>query len=161
MDRVTRRNREMRTIMDSAPIGLLSLDREYRVNPEYSRSAEEIFGLADLSGHNWFELLDSALGDFERETLRDYLDLLYEESLPDEDMARLNPFRELEIKRLTDNNPQWVRITYILMHRGDEQMSSILVEIENITEEKQLAEQVAKTERKRTDHHCYGRYGFI
>ncbi len=146
MDRVTRRNREMRTIMDSAPIGLLSLDREYRVNPEYSRSAEEIFGLADLSGHNWFELLDSALGDFERETLRDYLDLLYEESLPDEDMARLNPFRELEIKRLTDNNPQWVRITYILMHRGDEQMSSILVEIENITEEKQLAEQVAKTE---------------
>ncbi len=146
MDRVTRRNREMRTIMDSAPIGLLSLDREYRVNPEYSQSAEVIFGLADLTGRNWFDLLGASLGDFEMETLRDYFDLLYEENLPDEDIARLNPYQEMEIKRFSDETTQWVRIKYVLMHRGDEQISSILVEIENITEEKQLAEQVAKNE---------------
>ncbi len=144
-NRIRRRNREMRTIMDTVPIALLSLNREYRINAEYSKSAEGMFARKDLTGGILFDLIGFEREE-DRDTLREYLDLLREGSLPEEDLDELNPFPEIELRRPGENSPIWVKSRYKVIHREGELSGNILAVFEDVSGEHALAEQVSRSE---------------
>jgi hypothetical protein len=54
---VDERAKELRLIMGKTPSGILSVDGEGRVNKEHSKSAEMIFGLSELPGRDFLDLL--------------------------------------------------------------------------------------------------------
>ncbi len=143
-DRIGHRNREMRTIMDTIPIGLITLHEDFRVGGEYSRSAGELFGPSALQGKDFTSLL--GLSGPDREVLRDYLELVREGTIPKEDLAGLNPFRELIFRNPEEESSRWLRIGYYPIHRDDSPEASVLVEVEDITGEKELADQVTQTQ---------------
>lgn len=143
-NRIRRRNQEMRTIMDTVSVGLLSLDREFRITGEYSESAAVIFERANLTDRDFIRLLGLD-GDGEA-TLREYLELVLDGTLLPEDLSNLNPFPELPIPR-NDGGIRWVRLEYRLMHRDEKGREGVvLVQAEDITEGKDLAEQAAQAE---------------
>jgi sensor domain CHASE-containing protein/HPt (histidine-containing phosphotransfer) domain-containing protein/HAMP domain-containing protein len=145
-DALEARNAETRLLMDTVPTGLLSLDENFRINPEFSRSAARILGQDELQGRDFAQVLGLGKGGGdEAAQLTEFLDVLRQELVPEESMAALNPFEELRLEDRGDT--KWLRLRYFLIHRGDEP-NHILAVIEDISEAKRLAENVAKSERE-------------
>jgi len=139
---VNARNAELKQIMNTVPLGLLSLNAELRVNPEYSRTAALIFGVDELRGRDYPELLGlTPRRQEERNALKDYLDiLLMGIDCPDAD--RLNPFAEILLPRGV-----WVRLRYHLVQTESGQ-GNLLVVVEDVTETKKLEARVEATQRE-------------
>jgi two-component system, chemotaxis family, sensor kinase CheA len=137
---------EMRLLMNTVPAGLLSLDEQCAVNPEYSHAATKMLGTETLAGRPFVEVLGlTADRAPEGKKLLDFLDFFRLALLPEEDMAPLNPMEELEYER--NLRACWLRIRYYLIDRSGKP-NHILAVVEDITEEKKLAEQVARSQRE-------------
>lgn len=137
-------NREMRLIMNTVQSGLLSIDENFLINPEYSKSAETILGQTAFAGKSYFEVL--GLNTENTTKLKEFLDIFSQEILPEKDMAGLNPFDELCITKA--GTASWLKLRYHIIKRGENLPKHTLVVIEDITEEKALAEKVKLAERE-------------
>jgi sensor domain CHASE-containing protein/signal transduction histidine kinase len=146
---VRSRSSEMRLVMNTVPTGLLSIDESYRVNPEYSRSVEQILKLEELAGEEIFDVLGMT-GDrsADRGKLTEFLDVLRKELLPDTEMAGLNPFEEYRNGTDSEGRERWLRLTYRLIRREENQPKHILVVIEDISEAKAMSARAAQSERE-------------
>ncbi|MBF0500171.1 MAG: Hpt domain-containing protein [Candidatus Riflebacteria bacterium] len=139
---VNARNAELKHIMNTVPVGLLSLNAEFRINPEHSRSAERMLGVEGLRGRDFLDLLGltNRRGD-ERKALKDYLELL-QMGIVNPDMDRLNPCPELQLPK-----GGWVRLQYHFLNAGVGGQD-LLVEMEDISETKRLIARVEATQRE-------------
>lgn len=139
---VNARNAELKQIMNAVPVGLLSLNGEFRINPEHSRSAEWILGVEGLRGRDFLDLLGltNRRGE-ERKALTNFLELM-QMGVETSDMDRLNPFPELQLPR-----GGWVRLKYHFLHAGAGG-NDLLVEMEDISETKKLIARVEATQRE-------------
>jgi len=149
---VSERSAELRMIMDTVPVGLMSIltlsHEDYRVNPEYSKTCEKILNKQELRGRNYLDVigLTKRKGDL-RNDMAKFLDLLTQQLLPEEDMAGLNPCDELEVVN-DDGNSTWAKINYHLIHKGEDKKPDILVVLEDITRAKAMQEEIARSERE-------------
>jgi signal transduction histidine kinase len=149
---VSERSAELRMIMDTVPVGLMSImtlsGDDYRVNPEYSKTCEKILGVNELRGRNYLDVigLTKRTGD-SRKDMAKFLDLLTQELLPEEDMAGLNPFDEVKIEN-DDSSVTWAKINYHLIRKKDVDKPDILVVIEDITRAKAMQEAIARSEQE-------------
>jgi sensor domain CHASE-containing protein/HPt (histidine-containing phosphotransfer) domain-containing protein len=141
---IKNRNREMRLIMNTVQSGLLSINEDFMINPEYSKSVETILGQTDLAEKSYFEALHLDTDSIVK--LKEFLDIFRQELIPEKDMAGLNPFEELCVTK--GNNVSWLKLRYHIIQRGFGLQKHILVVIEDITEEKALAEKVKLAERE-------------
>lgn len=139
---VQARSCELKEIMNTVPVGLLSLNSEFRINPEYSLAAEKILGMSDLRGRDFLDVLGltQRRGE-ERKALRDYLELL-QMGIVSLDMERLNPFSELQLPK-----GGWIRLGYHPFASGSGP-TGLLVQLEDISETKKLMAQVEATQRE-------------
>ncbi|OGS34859.1 MAG: hypothetical protein A2293_07030 [Elusimicrobia bacterium RIFOXYB2_FULL_49_7] len=147
-DEMQARNAEMRLLMNTLPAGLLSLDEHYCINPEFSAAAARVLEQDNLSGMLFTAALDlSGPREQEGAKLTDYLDVLKQELTSEETMASLNPFEELKLfsKELGE---RWISLRYFLIRRGAGRTHHILVVFQDITEEKRMAEEVARSHRE-------------
>lgn len=164
---VAERGAEMKMVMDTVPTGILSIDEKFRINPDYSKVCEEILAMADLKGRDFFNVLGiSKRRPQDRQKLEEFLDLLAQQILPEEDMAPLNPFKELELEVKKENatlpptivgerrergrvhaSTRWLQINYHLVHRGEGQPCHYLVLVEDITRAKEMAAEMVKAEK--------------
>ncbi|MBI5017255.1 MAG: Hpt domain-containing protein [Deltaproteobacteria bacterium] len=144
---IRERNAEVSLLMDTVPAGLLSLDEEFRVNPEHSRAAAEMLGTDALRGRAFTEVLGLTGEREDKGTeLVEFLDLLRLELVPEETVAGLNPLEELHFE--AGGAARWLRLRYFLIRRGSDLPNHILAVLEDITEEKRLAAQVATSQRE-------------
>jgi len=147
---VSERSAELRMIMDTVPVGLMSVmtlsAEDYRINPEYSKTCEKILGVEDLRGRNYLDSIGlTKRSGNDRKDMSKFLDLLTQELLPEEDMAGLNPFEEIEIKNNGDSI--WAKLNYHLIRKKDGK-PDILVVMEDITRAKAMQEEIARSERE-------------
>jgi PAS domain S-box-containing protein len=137
---------ELQLLMNTVPAGLLSLDDQFIINSHYSRAAKEILSRDNLAGKPFLDVLGLTRDrDVERKKLLDFLEFFKRAPFPEKDMAPLNPMEELEYRH--DGCVCWLRLRYYLIQRSDGP-NHILAVIEDITEEKKLAEQVARSQRE-------------
>ena len=150
---VAERSAEMRMIMNTVPVGLLSLtikdDDDIRINPEYSKACEKILGLSDLRGRNFLDSLGltKRRGD-ERGELLQFLKIFVQQLIPEEDMAGLNPFEEISIQTNEDAPNTWIRLKYHIIDKGSGETPNILVVIEDITRAKAMQAEIEKSEKE-------------
>lgn len=142
---IRERNAEMQLLMNALPIGLLSIDEHFRINPEYSSSVETMILKRDLAGKDFittfgFDKKDSKF----YESIIDYLELLIQNMISGSDCAQLNPCEEYEY--ITDDSTRWLQMRFFLIKRGDSLSDHILVVIENITDKKELSDQITLSE---------------
>jgi sensor domain CHASE-containing protein/HPt (histidine-containing phosphotransfer) domain-containing protein len=140
------RNADMRLIMNTVPSGLVSMDESYRINPEYSKSAETIIGKKDLARMEFFEaigLTGRRAGD--RKRLSEFFDTLLLEPLPEQELMGLNPFEELSLES-EKGRISWIRLRYYIARGGEGGKNHLLAVIEDITEEHALSERARQSE---------------
>jgi HPt (histidine-containing phosphotransfer) domain-containing protein/HAMP domain-containing protein len=143
---INEKHAEVQLILNTVPAALISLNENLRINPEYSKSAITMFGKEDLRGLLFSDLLaltpdNSGLAD----KLNEFLGYFRDELLPEADMGALNPFQILEYHN--GNLALWLQLRYYLIRR-DSSKNHILAVVENITEEKKLSDEVAKSQRE-------------
>lgn len=136
---VAERSGELKQIMNTVPAGILSINPEGRVNPEHSLSAEEILDVRELPGRDFADLLGlTRRRENERQQLLSFLDFFRQGLIPEEDMAGLNPFPELELESESSAS-KWIKLSYHMLSENGGADSNILVIIEDITRQKELA----------------------
>jgi sensor domain CHASE-containing protein/HPt (histidine-containing phosphotransfer) domain-containing protein/HAMP domain-containing protein len=139
---------EMQLLMNTVPAGLVSLDEQFLINPHFSNAATRILGQDILTGRSFLDVLGltQELGrEADRKKLFDFIDFFRQALLPEHDMAPLNPLEELVYSG--NGSPCWLRLRYYLIDRQGKPYH-ILAVIEDITEEKKLADQVARSQRE-------------
>lgn len=144
---IRKRNAEMQLLMNSLPIGLLSIDKHFRINPEYSSSIETITLQHNLSGKDFITTFGFDTKDKKTyESIIDYLELLTQNMLSDSDIVQLNPCEEYEY--IYNNHSRWLQMRFFPIKRGGTVPDHILVVIENITDKKELSKRISYSERK-------------
>jgi signal transduction histidine kinase len=147
---VSERSAEMRMIMDTVPVGLLTVNDQLRIQPEYSKACEAILGVEKLRGRDFFDTLGlTRRRAAERAELEEFLDVVRRGLLDEEQVAFLNPFGELELSAAEGRRPTWVRIQYRVIDRGAGPCH-VLVVLKDITESKALQQRVERSERHNT-----------
>ncbi|MBN1604925.1 MAG: Hpt domain-containing protein [Chitinispirillaceae bacterium] len=143
---LSRQNYEMSLIMNTLPIGLMSIDENFLITPVHSRSCETILDQASLAGKDIFTILQLPPQTKQRNDFHDFLSLLKIGALPDWEMQALNPCDEIQIR--TGNKTKWLRLEFFRMHHEETGSTRILVEAKDITNEKILTEKVMKSEQQ-------------
>ena len=142
-------NAEIRLLMNSVPVGLLALNEEFRINPQYSRSSETILGRLGLSGLDYFEVLglskDGPVAE-DRAKLHEFLDVFQKEMLPEKDCAMLNPFETFQLT--INDSARWLKLRYYLIRRGAGECNHLLVVIEDITRAHELEMEVIRSQQE-------------
>lgn len=141
---IGKRNADMQLLMNTVPIGLLSIDERNCINPQYSKSVVSILENNELSGRKFTDIL--ALSEEQAATLSNFFEVYHETPLSDKDMAGLNPFEELAYQCNTAS--KWLRIRYFIIRKRIGTPHHILAVIEDITEEKKMQEQIARSQRE-------------
>ena len=138
---VAERTADLKQIMNTVPLGLLTIDPENRVMPEHSLSATTILNHSTIRGRDYLDLIGiTRRHDTERTEMNEFLDVVRMGILSDEDLGPLNPFPEFELTN--EKQTKWLRMRYSAVKRNDQPTGEILIEINDITERKRLAAEV-------------------
>lgn len=140
-------NHQMRLIMDTLPSGLLSIDENFNINPGYSKSVESILDQKYLTGKSFLDVLYPSINKkIERDKLYEFLDVLRQDIFPEKELAALNPSPILLTE--SSDNQRWVKLCYHKINRGSGLKNHILVDLEDITAEKQLEKMIKQSEQE-------------
>ncbi len=144
---VGERTSELKQIMNTVPLGLLTIDTENRVMPEHSRQATLILNHETIRGRNFLDLLGITRRlEKERAEMEEFLEVIRMGMLSDSDLAPLNPFPEFEL--IGDNGSKWLDMRYSAVRRQGEPTGEILIEMADITERKRLAAEVDASQKE-------------
>ena len=144
---VEERTAELKQVMNTVSLGLLSIDNSGRIMPEHSLAACTILNHETLRGRDYLELLGiTRRQEKEHSEMNDFFDVVRMGMLDQDDLAPLNPFPELELK--VGDTSKWLLLNYSPVKRNNHPTGEILVEIKDITERKRLAAKVDASQKE-------------
>ena len=144
---VEERTAELKQIMNTVSLGLLSIDNSGRIMPEHSLAACNILNQETLRGRDYLELLGiTRRQEKEHSEMEEFFDVVRMGMLNQDDLAPLNPFPELELQ--LGDTLKWLRLNYSPVKRNNQPTGEILVEINDITERKRLAAKVDASQKE-------------
>ncbi|MBF0452833.1 MAG: hypothetical protein HQK75_19170, partial [Candidatus Magnetomorum sp.] len=143
-------------LMSSLPVGVLIIDENFVVGPEYTEVCEEILGQSELEGKNLFDVL-TLTDDREKEKsaistyLQSFIQTLGEPGTqnPQEILDIIPPALETDDSEdITQKDARQIRIHYQMISQSADGSAQLMVIIEDITPVKNVTEQVERTEKK-------------
>ncbi len=134
------RARQMETILETVPSGLLLLDRNLRVLPGYSRSVEAMLGVRDFKDYLFADVLAGCLDSESARKACDYLQVLVNPGLIDRLIQSINPLHRVTVKQpsLTGETIDRYLAFQFQRIRQAGKIRQILVTVEDQTREVQL-----------------------
>ncbi|MDR1447325.1 MAG: hypothetical protein LBI90_10570 [Treponema sp.] len=141
---------QIAAMKDSLRVGLFLLDKDYVIQPAFSRALVDIMGTDELDGKRFTALLDSSLKQKERETLEDYFGMVLNRSFDAKMLDDINPIAEFEYIDSLSLAIKTLRSNFTTVDRGYGDYQ-ILGAIEDITEAKKLQQQLAEEEGRREE----------
>ncbi|GAC1309615.1 MAG: hypothetical protein NVSMB19_23420 [Vulcanimicrobiaceae bacterium] len=141
-------------IMETVDRGLFLLDRDYKIQSQYSRELERMFRLPELAGYNFANLLQRLLTERTFEISRDYMALLFDKKKKERTVLRVNPLAEIEVHFANPAggfDSRFLNFTFRRIVEND-QVARVFVAVSDITDrvrlERQLRESEARKERQ-------------
>jgi len=135
---------------DNLDVGLFMMDRDFRIQPQYSRALERIVGEGDLAGRNFVDLLDSSIRQKEKETLMDYFTMVFNRSFDDQMLDDINPLHELTYVHGSSGEEKKLACSFTTVDRADGAVF-VLASIVDRTREVALQTQLSEEEGKRQE----------
>ena len=109
---IEKTNSEMRDILSHIGEGILTINKESKINKEYSLFLEKLFNRRELSGYLLNDLFYTNGETEQSEILSEYLQLLFNNHTATEEVIQeLNPVKKLEITRSL--SPGQISMMYI------------------------------------------------
>ncbi|MDR2630944.1 MAG: hypothetical protein LBC60_08490 [Spirochaetaceae bacterium] len=141
---------EMTVMKDNLKAGIFLMDKEYTIQPAYSKALDEILGLDELQGKKFTDLLSASIKAKERDTLEDYFEMVIKRSFDAKMLEEINPIMEFFYVNEITGEEKMLRTTFASVDRGYG-IFFILGSLEDITTEKSLQKQLEEEENKRNE----------
>lgn len=144
------RNRQMGQILSTVQEGFLLVDRGHRIAAEYSKSLEHIFVNDHIAGRRFDHFLADRI-DAERAQLgTDYLDTLFDPNVIESLVVQINPLMQVRAT-MPDGTERHLEFRFrrsLESLGGREVIDRVLVRVEDVTRQVQLAAEVEAQEKK-------------
>lgn len=141
---------EIAAMKDNLDSGLFLMNRDFLIQPQYSKALGSLLDGSDLAGQNFVDLLSNSLQDKERETLKDYFEMVYNRSFDQVMLDDINPLHQFTFLSRGGAEPKILRATFAPIDREDGS-TYILANITDTTREVKLEEQLSDEESKRQE----------
>jgi two-component system chemotaxis sensor kinase CheA len=136
---------EIAAMKDNLKAGLFLLNRDFEIEPAYSRVLETILGEGGLEGKRFPDLFTVSLSSREKQALVDYLEMAINRSFDNKMLEEINPINEFTYVNATGEIEKILRSSFTPVDRGGGEFF-ILGALEDITAEKELERQLAQEE---------------
>ena len=99
-DEVAKRSAELKLLMGNIKIGVFTMNKDFRINREYSKECLKIFGCEEIGGMNFFDLIQVYDKQAEKkEEIKNFIALYFNGlALDDDSMNSINPLFEYNLK---------------------------------------------------------------
>lgn len=88
---------EYLSILDNVTDGLFLIDKDYKIGPYYSNALEKIFHQDNLANTNFLNYIKAVLPEEKLDSIKDYIELCFDEVMAWRNVLRLNPLEKIEI----------------------------------------------------------------
>ncbi|MDR0624011.1 MAG: Hpt domain-containing protein [Treponema sp.] len=141
---------EIAVMKDSLKAGLFLMNRDYIIQPQYSRALESVLEESNLQGRNFVDLLSDSLNPKERESLKKYFNIFQKDKFRQELLDELNPLVEFDYIHAKSGKEKTLRCVFALVEREAGE-KFILGSLVDVTAEVELRRQLAKAESKQQE----------
>ncbi|MCL2192095.1 MAG: ATP-binding protein [Treponema sp.] len=140
---------EIAAMKDSLKIGIFFMDREFRIQDNYSRYLEELLADGDLKGKCFTDIVGASVTTKELDAVKDYFEMVFDRTFDQSTLQEINPLNELQYVD-PEGQKKIFHCTFLTVELGAED-SLILVTIYDVTAKVELQERLQKEERKRQE----------
>lgn len=140
------RSDQMRQILATVREGLLIIDPEQRIAPEYADAVEAIFGTRNVAGRSFQDLLDEVLDPERCELARDYVASLFNPTVIESLVATINPLAKVEAT-LPGGRKKMLEVRFARGYEG-RAIRHVLVRVEDVTRREELARELASQQER-------------
>lgn len=140
------RSEQMKQILATVREGLLLIDREHRIGLEYAGSAETILETRGLAGRALSEVLGSCLDPERTRLAAEYVDLLFNPRVIESLITKINPL--LQVTASFGGGRRKVLAFRFVRGLVGDVIRHVLVRIEDLTREDQLARELEGHRRR-------------
>jgi two-component system chemotaxis sensor kinase CheA len=141
---------EIAAMRDNLKEGLFLMDREYRIQPSYSRALEDILSGKNLQGKRFTELLGKSFKQKDIITIADYFNMIMDKSIDAEMLEDLNPLVEFLYFGAETNVQKTLRCIFAPVDQGNGEIF-VMGTIQDISAEIALKKQLAEEEARRQE----------
>jgi len=137
-------------ILNNVRNGLFLLDRELNFKPQYSSALQKILLTQNLANTNFIKFLDKKIPDKLRSSCHDYLELIYQNDMPESTLEKLNPMNEIECSFQKNNSDEEIikvlNFSFKRIYGKDQKIDEIIATVADITEQITLAKKLQESE---------------
>jgi CheY-like chemotaxis protein len=137
-------------ILNNVRNGLFLLDKNLNFKPQYSSVLEKIFITENIANTNFVEFLDNKIPDNIKSSCKDYLQLVYQNNMPESTLDKLNPMSEIEFRfQENDSESDIVKIlnfSFKRIYNDDHNIDEIIATVADVTERITLAKKLHESE---------------
>jgi len=152
-DIINQQQKENERILETVDEGLFLVDEDLNIGDQQSNKTSEIFSRTDTIKEDLLSFLDDYISTKDKETTKEYFDLLFDERKPEKLIAELNPLKQVAIQ-VADGSLGFVKKSLRFTFKRvieDKSIKRILTTISDITTEVKLKEELAKSEKLQSD----------
>ncbi|PTX99420.1 hypothetical protein DB346_16370 [Verrucomicrobia bacterium LW23] len=149
-DLVALRTDQSNKILSLVKEGLFLMNRNFEIETPYSHSLEEIFSQKKLGGARFPDVLSKILPPKTFSTAKDYFALLFDKSVPDKLITKINPLKEVEVSFDTGTGVLKSKYFEIRFARvlANNEPNQVLVTVNDVTARVTLARELQESNKK-------------
>jgi len=141
---------EIAAMRDNLKEGLFLMDREYRIQPSYSRALEDVLSGRNFQGKRFTDLLSKSYSQKDIGTIADYFTMIMDKSVDTEMLEDMNPLREFSYVSAETGANKTLRCLFAPVDQGGGEVF-VMGTIQDISAETLLKKQLAEEEARRQD----------
>ena len=157
LDTLNRTRRELRverdliaTMKDNLSAGLFLMDKNFVIQPSYSKSLEDILGTREIAGKKMTSFLASSVTAKERDTIEDYFTMVLTRQFDAKMLEEVNPIIEFAYADESTKKEKILKTAFTAVDMGSNEFF-LMGTMEDISATKELQRQLAAETKKREE----------
>ena len=122
--------------------GIFLLDKDLNIKPQYSKALENIFEEYDLQNTNFLSLMEKRVDSETLESIKDFLELMFQPEIDEDNLMQLNPLIEAPLKNSSADKEKFLTFNFkrIFKNGIDELMVTVIDRTARILLKQELKE---------------------
>jgi putative methionine-R-sulfoxide reductase with GAF domain/HPt (histidine-containing phosphotransfer) domain-containing protein len=143
--------KETDNIMQNVEEGLFLLNSKFELGSQFSKALQEIFSEDELAKVNILDILEGKISPDDLNNVREYLELMFDPSIIEENILELNPLSDVEMnfkvtgKLLSRTRYLTFKFRRILVN---DEIVGLITTVNDITEQVQLTKKLEESQQQ-------------
>ncbi len=134
----------IREVMDNIKEGIFLLNSNFEIGIKYSKVLESLLNNENLAKQNLFKILEGKISEKSKESLNDYLDLMFQISMDEEMLSELNPLHEIEFQ--VNSEKYFLNFNFSRVI-NDSKIEHLVCTVQDITKQTLLSREIKEAEQ--------------